>query len=49
MHLKQRFSPLGVSVTWNHAETSRAETPGGKLIGVLSAMHIKQINIDHHR
>ena len=28
------FCPLGVSATWNHAETSRAETPGGQLIVV---------------
>ena len=35
--------PLGGSPMWNHAETSRAETPGGQQSVVKIASYVKQI------
>ena len=40
VHLKRRFfCPLGVSSTWNYAETLRAETHVGHLFVVLIASY----------
>ena len=43
MHLKRRFIPARCLCHMESFKALRAETPGGQLICVLSALYIKQI------
>ena len=43
MHLKRQFFSARCLCNVESFRTSSAETPGGQLIGVLSALYIKQI------